>query len=104
MGKTSLGRTPRRIPQAEDPQEEDSQAEDPLEEDSQAVDSQAVEDPLEEDHQHLFLFPQHQLFQEDEEKNLWETPHSYSKGTETPQRNSSPNGNYTKGSTLPTTS
>jgi hypothetical protein len=83
----------------EDLLEEDSQVEDPLEEDSQAV-----EDLLEEDSQHPYLFPQHQLFQVDEETNSWETPHSYSKGIETLQRNSSPKGNYTKGSTLPTTS
>jgi hypothetical protein len=69
--------------------------EDPLEEDSQAE---------EEDSQHPYLFLQHQLFPEDKETNSWEIPHSYSKGTETPQKNSSPNGNYMKGSTLPTTS
>ncbi len=51
----------------EDHQEGSQAAEDPLEEDSQVVeeDSQVVED-----HQHLFLFPQHQLSQEDAGINL----------------------------------
>jgi hypothetical protein len=66
-----------------------------------------VEDPQEEDSQEAedrqSLFPQHQLSQVDEEINLWETPHLYSKEIEMPQKNSSPNGNYTKGSILPTT-
>jgi hypothetical protein len=76
----------------EDPLEEAFQAaEDPLEEDSQEV----------EDHQSLS--PQQQLSQVDEGINLWETPHVYSREIETPQKNSSPNGNFTKQSILPTT-